>query len=103
MRISSMGIFLLFIEEPPSLPGLGGLVNMSVPPHIAMAGGALPPVQPGQIMPVSQANSSADPAAGMPLPGQLPPGMQLMMPGQPQPSLQGTVQLQGMAQLLGTA
>lgn len=85
-------------RESTSLPGLGGIVNTSIPPHIALTGGALPPLQPGQILPVTQPNLSAPPpsattaqlpAVSQPLqlpgqmPGQMPPGQ--VPPGQMPP------------------
>lgn len=91
-------------EEPAPLPGLGGIVNTSIPPHVALSGGALPPIQPGQILPVSQPNMSAPPPSavtqlpnvgqpGLQLPGQVPGAGQVPGPGQVPAGLPPGVQL----------
>jgi len=81
----------------PQLPGFGGMINSSVPPQAALAGGALPPLQPGQVNPVVTAQSPQLPP-GVHLPAGLTPaglaaagmpGMQMVVPGQPAASVQG--------------
>lgn len=59
-----------------------------------MAGGALPPMQPGQMNPVAQPVSNAPTsqpqvAPGVPVAGALPPGVQLIMQGQQAAAMQG--------------
>ena len=100
-HVFEMTFVSLIIEPPPEdhlpqLPGLGGIVNAPLPPHITITGGALPPIQPGQINPPVAGAPGQPPPTSAPQqmpPGQpanLPPGMQIMMqnPQQAQQAMQ---------------
>lgn len=84
-------------DELAQLPGLGGLTGAPIPSHIAMSGGALPPLQPGQVNPPPGGQPGGQPPTTLPQqipPGQVPPGIANLPPAVQQLMMQGQQQAQ---------